>query len=209
MSKTPTVIGITGCTRSGKSVVGKRVAQRLSTAQLNVPVICQDSFYKRKVTITLQSGLNVGKTVKSSEEPECTDYDTFTQHISESITETADCHNLIDSKFSPLKSFVIVEGHQLLWDERVRNLLTFPVFLLEITKEEGCRRRTAPQTQLNPKPQSFDHFNTVTWPSFEKYLINVIDPLGDRVYRINSSQLHKNDVEIDKVVTEIVAQVTK
>ena len=79
------VIGITGCTRSGKSWVAKELASALRARGLRATVVSQDSFWRRAVQISLRtpsvSGASKETQAWSEEEPACVDHAAFASQI--------------------------------------------------------------------------------------------------------------------------------
>ena len=90
----------------------------------------------------------------SEEEPECTDFAKFAQKIQKAKEAAA----------ASGRRFVIAEGFQLLHDASVRALLG-PIHMLELSRAECIRRRSAPVGQLNPNPIDAGRMETVVWPT--------------------------------------------
>jgi len=158
------VLGITGCTRSGKS----RVAEGLRV-HLGLPaesIVGQDQFWSRAVRLRLPTG----QEVVSEEEPECTDHGAFADAIRAAIS-TAALHT---------PTCVIAEGFQLLHDTQVLGLLDH-VFFLDLDRDECIARRSAPRSSRNPNPMSSTKCETLVWPAHERYVESKVSPLGSRV----------------------------
>merc|ERR1740129_196776 len=181
----PVVIGITGCTRSGKSRLAKALQQRLAVP--GSAVIGQDGFWQRAVQVTTP----VGRQVISEEEPECTDSDAFVAAIQEAVGEAAAA-----GKGRPC---VIVEGFQLVHDPRVPALLDH-LFFIDLSRQECVERRSAPSGPRNPNPMTVDECENLVWPAHERYLQNKLGPLGERVCRLKSPG---TSAELDTLVETV------
>ena len=127
----------------------------------------------------------------SEEEPECTDFAKFAQKI-QKAKEAAAVSG---------RRFVIAEGFQLLHDASVRALLG-PIHMLELSRAECIRRRSAPVGQLNPNPIDAGRMETVVWPAHERHCSISIDPLGNRVQRHAAPS---TEAEVDAIVGQILA----
>ena len=73
-------VGITGCTRSGKSRISAALKEELATSGTPAAVVGQDGFWERPHQVKVDRG---GKTVSrmSQEEPECTNHKKFAARI--------------------------------------------------------------------------------------------------------------------------------
>ena len=124
------VIGLTGCTRSGKSRVARALEARLGRNP-RVAVVGQDAFWSRSVRVRLPSGGEWS----SDEEPQCTDHAKFACAIEAAV---AAGRGRGDGGGGTRRSarrdvvVVVAEGFQLLHDARVRELLSGPIVLFEV-----------------------------------------------------------------------------
>ena len=165
----PTIIGVTGCTRAGKSWVAGSLASALQAAGTRVCVIGQDKFWQRAVSVKVKVDGKMTE-MSSEEEPGCTDHQAFANAIR--VQQAAGHHEVI-----------IAEGYLLLHSPEVVELLD-SIFLLEAEEHDARRRRTAPRSGLNSNPQTVEAFDRLTWPAHLRYLAASVDPLGARVRRL-------------------------
>ena len=142
------VIGISGPTRSGKSSLARALASRLGVDP--EAIVCQDSFWRRAVQVTTESG-----TIFSEEEPACTDHGAFAQAIQRAV-ESVQVATASSSAAAP-PAVVIAEGFQLLHDARVRDQLSKPFVVLDLTREQCIQRRSAPRSASFATPRSPQH----------------------------------------------------
>mmetsp|Transcript_38843 Transcript_38843/g.58601 ORF Transcript_38843/g.58601 Transcript_38843/m.58601 type:complete len:213 (+) Transcript_38843:99-737(+) len=154
------VIGISGCTRSGKSTLAKELALHYKGEHLS-----QDSFFMRPIKIDLPPPHG---SMRSAEEPECTNWDRFAGAIQELKKKPG--------------SYVIVEGYQLLHSPQVVEQLDH-IFHLDIGQEECIRRRSAPKSEHNCHPIPVWKCRLLVWPAHERYVANSVEALGPRVHR--------------------------
>jgi len=163
----PVVIGITGCTRSGKSRLAQAIRDELRLPQSSV--VAQDAFWSHAVLVQASSGAEV----VSEEEPECTDNTLFAAALQEAIAAAV-----------PLpgrgRGCVIAEGFQLLHDDRVAGLLDY-VFFIDLSRQECITRRSAPRGPSNPNPMSMEQCELLVWPAHERYVRDSIAPLRERI----------------------------
>ena len=172
------VIGITGCSRSGKSWVAKALAERLALP--GERVVGQDVHWRHAVPVSLADG----RSVNSEEEPECTDHPAFARAIEVAAIGGGGAA----AAGTGGQSVVIAEGFQLVHDATVTSLLTGPIFYLEMSREECIRRRTAPPggAAPNANPLSLADCEQLVWPAHERYLERSVLPLGARVVRLQA-----------------------
>ena len=175
------VIGVTGATRCGKG----RVSTALSAALGGAAIVSQDQYWFRQWQDPVSQ--------LSEEEPECTDHVKFAQAIQEA--------KVAASKTGP--PLVIAEGFQLLHHASVRALLLGPIHMLELTRDECIRRRSAPRGKLNPNPVDVSKMKSVGWPAHERHRALSIDPLGVRVQRHAAPS---TDSEVAAIVDQITAR---
>lgn len=147
-----------------------------------------------------QHEMSTWEEVYSCEEPECTDHVAFAKAIEHAI-QTVKSNNL------PLnRRVVIAEGYQLLYAEAVRKLLSFPVILLELSRQECITRRSQRRSSLNRDPLSVREIKRIVWPAHLRYLQTSIDTLSQgAVHRFPSPSTHEQsqtEVEVlaDKVL---------
>ncbi len=173
----PIVIGITGATRSGKG----RVSRALALALGGATIVGQDKFWFRPWPDAATGEL-------SEEEPECTNHSIFAEKIQEAIASGA--------------RFVIAEGFLLLHDASVRALLG-PIHLLELSRDECIRRRSAPRDEhRNPNPINAMKMKEVVWPAYLRHCAASINPLGARVVR---HEAPTTDGDVEATVGKILA----
>jgi len=185
----PLVIGITGCTRGGKSWTAKALRNAFTAslgANGSVAVVGQDSFWRRPVRITCANG----KVRSSEEEPECTDHAAFAAAI-----QTA----------RQSRRVVIAEGFQLLHAPEVAAQISH-VFVLEIARDEAKRRRTVDRVH-NPNPMSTSDFDDLVWPAHERYYAQSVRPCVDtgEAMVLRSPSNDKDVAEIVRQVMEVVS----
>jgi hypothetical protein len=178
------VIGITGATRSGKG----RVSEALSKALGNATVVGQDKFW-----LCSRQRPDVVTGEMSSEEPECINHVRFARETQQATAAAA---------AESGRRFVIAEGFQLLHDDSVQALLG-PIHLLELSRAECIRRRSASRDKLrNPRPIDASKMERVVWPAYERYCAASVVPLGARVARHAAPS---TDAEVAAIVRQIVA----
>ena len=160
------VIGITGCSRSGKGWTSNELQRYLGDHGYSTAVVGQDDYWVRSIKVTTASG----RKAISEEAPECTDHESFAAAIRE-LLETHDV--------------VIAEGFQLVYSPSVTNLLTH-IFTIDIDKAEAKRRRCQPTDKIkNPNPMSELDFEELVWPTHERYEASSLALLGSRVVRFD------------------------
>lgn len=165
-----TVLGITGCSRSGKS----RLSQVLKT-QANiyfsetceVRIICQDNFWFRRIE-------------GSEEHIDCTNWDAFYEAVSSIYSELVE-----DSQRHFRRGYLIIEGFQAFHDYRIVALMDCMVYL-ELSKEECIARRSAPQSEHHCNPQSAAYCEKHVWPSHEEYVQRSVEPYSCRIIMMNA-----------------------
>lgn len=181
------VVGITGCTRAGKGWVAKELCSLLGSCQ----IVGQDRYWARPWQVTVD-----GKQVSSEEEPECTDHDAFASAIANASAAAAEGFNGSKS------SCVVAEGFQLVFDTKVANLLDY-IFLLEISREECISRRSAPRSVHNGNPLSSWACEHLVWPAHERYLRDFIEPLGEKVRRLQGPSTAEDAAALAATIVDI------
>lgn len=132
-AKDVVVIGVTGATRCGKG----RVSAALSEELREAAVVGQDRFWCQHWRCPITG-------VLSDEEPQCTDMAKFAQEIQKAKEVAA----------ASGRRFVIAEGFTLLHDASIRALLG-PIHMLELSKDECIRRRSASTPPTHPPTSYF------------------------------------------------------
>eukprot|EP00928_Gymnodinium_smaydae_P046024 TRINITY_DN30622_c0_g1_i1.p1 TRINITY_DN30622_c0_g1~~TRINITY_DN30622_c0_g1_i1.p1 ORF type:complete len:243 (+),score=52.94 TRINITY_DN30622_c0_g1_i1:118-846(+) len=167
--QSPTVIALSGCSRSGKSRLAKALGSKLGAR-----VIGQDSYWK-------------GAVKGSEEDPKCTDWNRFYKDLIAAI------------KKSQASGFVVVEGFQVLHDERIAKAATLS-YHLDISKEEAIRRRSAKSSKErpNPNPKPEKYCEEVLWPTHAKYVAESVD--NSLAVRFDVEQL-----QIEEIAARIIA----
>jgi uridine kinase len=155
------VIGISGFSRSGKGWVSKGLIHAVEAVGRKAVILGQEDFWFQTCRVKVN-----GRIRTSDEVADCIDHEKFAAAIKEKIAT----HDV-----------VIVEGFQLAQDSRIVSLLNH-IFLLQLDKDEACRRRTQPRDAMhNPSPISKDDFDDILWPEHKRYLQEKVVPLGERV----------------------------
>jgi uridine kinase len=181
------VVGITGCSRSGKSWVAKELRSLLGSCQ----IVGQDAYWARMCQVTVD-----GKQVSSEEEPECTDHDAFASAIANASAAAA-------KSFDGSKSsFVIAEGFQLVFDKKVADMLDY-IFLLDIGREDCIARRSAPRNVHNGNPLSPWACEHLLWPAHERYLRDCVEPLGEKVRRFEGPNTAEDTAALAATIADI------
>jgi len=183
VSQANVVIGITGCSRSGKGWVSKGLLQRLEAAGRKAIIVGQDGFWFQACQVEVR-----GQSRTSEEEPECTDHEKFATCINEkSLT-----HDV-----------VIAGGFQLVHDSRVVALLSH-IFHIELDREEARRRRTQPRdATTNANPLQPCDFDDLLWPAHERYVKDKLLPLGTRVVQLRSpTNLAQRDDLVQRIILD-------
>ncbi len=150
------VIGITGCSRSGKTRLANYLKTMLPTYQSSVTdieVVSQDDFWYQSIGA-------------SEECFECTAWDLFALTLTDKIA---------NMRTGEQTKILIVEGFQLLFDDRVAQLLDIK-FLLELPESECIRRRCSENSSINPNPKSIGYCKDFLWPVHQEYLERYVTP---------------------------------
>merc|ERR1712232_854768 len=144
-------------------------------------VIGQDTFWFQSCQVSVR-----GQSRTSSEEPECTNHESFAA----AIRETVMTHDV-----------VIAEGAQLVQHAEVTALLNH-IVLLDLDRDEARRRRTQPRdATLNPNPLKVEDFDDLLWPAHQRYMKESVAPLGTRVVQLQSPL---NATQRDELVHRIM-----
>jgi len=197
---TAVVIGISGCTRSGKSWLSGTIAKQRAAAGLDCSAIHQDDFWEREVVVIDAHG----KERKSEEEPECTNFAALAATLRAAIVP---CGDVSAASPSPESHMIIVEGFNVLHDPAIVALLDV-IVVLDLDYDEAKRRRTAPRSGLNPNPLSLEVFDAVVWPQHVRYVAASVDTLGRRAQHY-AAPSHETDVNrIAVEVLELASMVT-
>ena len=184
------VVGISGCSRSGKGRLSKALKAALEAkGDREVAIVGQDTYWKGP-----RYSEHAGR--MSHEEPSCTDHDAFAAMIAEK---------------SATHSIVIAEGFQLLHSEKVRSLLTH-CYHLELDKETAKYRRTQAKDHFyNPNPLSAVDFEELLWPAHERYVKESVEAMGEQADRLKGMHLGlkapSTQEEVDELVERVVQSV--
>jgi hypothetical protein len=175
------IIGITGPSRCGKGWASQVMLKQLVSMGYSARIVGQDDFWTRGVHVKVKGELRY-----SEEEPVSTDHLKFACIIQEAMTTN---------------DFVIAEGFQLVYSEKVSKQLGW-IFQLDIHKKDARDRRTrAVDGKLNPNPLSVLDFDDLLWPSYQRYLQNNIAPLRARVHKLKAPNTVK---EMDTCVRRML-----
>jgi len=175
------VIGITGCSCSGKGWVSKELLRLVEAAGRKATIISQGEF------LFQASQMEVNGQIRMSEaEPECTNHEKFAA----AIKERMDTHDV-----------VIAAGVHLVYDPHVTALLSH-IFFINLERDEARRRRTQPQDATKQRnPLECRDFDELLWPAHERYMADRVAPLGARVVQLQSPE---DTAQRDEIVHHIM-----
>ena len=160
------ILGITGCSRSGKGWVSAGLQQAIADRGHAVTVVGQDSFWHQAVQVTVN-----GRAWRSEEEPECTDHAAFAKAIRDAAAKGGG-------------TIVIAEGFQLVHSNEVTKQLD-AILQIEMDREEARRRRCQPADPVaNPNPLTRSEWNELAWPAHERYVAHSLTPLTSRIIKV-------------------------
>lgn len=153
-SKGAYVIGIAGCTNSGKTTLSRTLSEMLSKEDMRTAFIGQDTFYYRKEDVDR---------IASSADPNILYYNYDT-------TKALNVEGFLSSirKAIGENDFVIVEGNMILEIEPIRQLLQRAVFVT--LNRDLCEQRRAKRS-YNP-PDLPGYLEEVVWPAYERHFAN-------------------------------------
>ncbi|VDN21941.1 unnamed protein product [Gongylonema pulchrum] len=147
------VIGIAGCTNSGKTTLANTLATMLSKEGMRTIVISQDTFYYRdeEHTNSVASRSNPEIQYLNFDTVEAINVDDFLSTLEEAIVAN---------------DFVIIEGNMILQIESLQKLIHRAVF---VTLRRGiCEERRATRN-YNP-PDLPGYVDEIVWPAYKSHL---------------------------------------
>jgi uridine kinase len=127
----PVIIGITGGTGSGKTILARSIAERY--AHLGVALVDQDSYYRDQRHLSLPERESV-----NYDEPAAIDHELLLEHLREllagrPIVKPSYCfasHTRSGQGESVApKPIIVVEGLFALWERRIRALMALKIFV--------------------------------------------------------------------------------
>lgn len=118
------VVGIGGCSASGKSTLGNRLAEELS--DLKVKVFHIDKYFREPSERPQVTGILDGRIYRDDNHPDTMDLDRLHVDVAASRDEDYDV--------------VLIEGMFILWDQAMAPLLDLKVFV-DCDPDERLRRR--------------------------------------------------------------------
>jgi len=127
----PVIIGITGGTGSGKTILARSIAERY--AHLGVALVDQDSYYRDQRHLSLPERESV-----NYDEPSAIDHDLLLEHLRElregrPVVKPQYCfasHTRSGQGESVApKPIIVVEGLFALWQPRIRSLMALKIFV--------------------------------------------------------------------------------
>jgi len=127
----PVIIGITGGTGSGKTILARSIAERY--AHLGVALVDQDSYYRDQRHLSLPERESV-----NYDEPSAIDHDLLLEHLRQlregrPIVKPQYCfasHTRSGQGESVApKPIIVVEGLFALWQPRIRSLMALKIFV--------------------------------------------------------------------------------
>eukprot|EP00995_Heteronema_vittatum_P003505 NODE_1529_length_947_cov_336.782851_g1066_i0.p1 GENE.NODE_1529_length_947_cov_336.782851_g1066_i0~~NODE_1529_length_947_cov_336.782851_g1066_i0.p1 ORF type:complete len:228 (-),score=17.70 NODE_1529_length_947_cov_336.782851_g1066_i0:263-880(-) len=170
-----TVIGLTGASRSGKSVLAARLRDHLVQRfgqDTVLRVIGLDNFYKHAVQTP--EG-------RSEEHPDTVDHERAFQTV---LTALYGRGQPVpgESNFDPTakQRYLIVEGFISFHDRRLVALMDAKIYM-RLSQEECIARRSAPRGPYNRNPQSVEYCKKILWPAHVDYVSKSVTPLGPQV----------------------------
>lgn len=150
------LVGIAGGTCSGKTLVAKRLMERVGADK--VLMIKQDSYYRDLLTMTPEERARV-----NFDRPDAFDAELLYEHINrlmagESIEEPiysyVDHTRTSETNRRDPKPVVIIEGILVLDDERIRNKMDYKVFVAEDADIRLARRIRRDEIERGRSAQS-------------------------------------------------------
>ena len=165
MSRTK-VIGISGCTNSGKSTLCKLLAKELN----NSIHISQDDYYRERNVANLEY----------IPEVESFNFDVITAIDTDKLNE-----DIVALRDSEQYDFILVDGFLIYADEVLASRLDKKYFIL-LGKEESRRRR---ETRNYKSMDTPDYFDKCVWVEYMKYLQFCQKKYSDIVYMDGTNQI--------------------
>jgi len=179
----PTIIGISGATRSGKGTVSYLLKERLGN-KCSV-LLSGDGFFDMKI---------IGRKLGGNwDHPGAVSHDTFFNCISELLCCGTVSHRGQEYKLAS-SEYIILEGYMLFYDPRIVNLIDVK-FWLDIDKET-CHQRRMSTTRV---PEQY--FQELLWPHYVYYRNYVIQIVPQE--QIFDGTRDRNEIisEILKIIT--------
>ena len=156
------VVGISGCTRSGKSTLTKAL-QRVFGGN-GCCSVHQDDYFESNKFVDEQLNGNWDR-------PDAIRHDAFYENVQRVIAQNKEC---VDPNRYGLRCFyVILEGFMLYHDDRIHQLVDHPVWV-EISREKCIERRKASPNWTH------NYWDEGIWRNHEQYTQRVFE--GDRVF---------------------------
>ncbi|CAD6191272.1 unnamed protein product [Caenorhabditis auriculariae] len=200
----PHIIGVAGGTASGKSLVTKKIIQRLANNDQRVISIQLDSFYKDVSAAQLEQ-VDLGE--YDFDHPSAFDFDLLADVLERLIIgEPVEIPNydILTNSRQGVRTVepadvVIVEGILVFYDERIRQLCSTKLFV-DADADIRLSRRVKKDTGERKRPLSvvLSHYVNKVKPAFEEFCLptkryaDVIIPRGG-----------ENDVAIDLIVENL------
>ena len=173
------VVGISGCSRSGKGRLAKALKASLEAkGDREVAIVGQDSYWKGP-------------------------------RYSEHAGRMSDAFAAMIAEKSATHSIVIAEGFQLLHSEKVRSLLTHCYHLELDKETAKYRRTQAKDHFYNPNPLSAVDFEELLWPAHERYVKESVEAMGEQAERLKGMHLGLKAPSTQEEVDELVKQVVQ
>uniref|UniRef100_A0A0N4ZN30 Molybdopterin synthase n=1 Tax=Parastrongyloides trichosuri TaxID=131310 RepID=A0A0N4ZN30_PARTI len=147
------ILGIVGCTCSGKTTLGNIFYKKASYNKIIVDKISQDDFYIDEGSV---------RRIESKDNPNVIfyDYDSIASLNQEKLIEEV-------HKRSKSCDLLIIEGTMLL---EIKNLVSYFSKILYITLDkETCRDRRKNRKDYDP-PDMEGYFDQIVWPAYEMNL---------------------------------------
>ena len=155
------VVGISGCTRSGKSTLTKALKQRLG--DYGCCSVHQDDHFHSKTYIDDQLSGNWDRS-------DAIKHDSFYEDIQRIIARNTD--KVDPNRFGLECFYVILEGFMLYHDSRIMELVDYPLWV-EISKETCIERRMASPNWTH------NYWDEGIWQNHEEYKQRTFKNEGD------------------------------
>lgn len=158
------IVGITGCSRSGKGWVSDGLKRAIAVKGQSVTVVGQDDYWAKQVEVSVR-----GDVRWSEEEPDCTDHAAFAAAIRAAAARMGTTGS---------GGVVIAEGFQLVHSSDVTQQLD-RIYYIELDRDEARRRRCQPPDEItNPNPMTGGDWDDLVWPAHERYVAQSLTPLA-------------------------------
>uniref|UniRef100_A0A8R1TQX4 Molybdopterin synthase catalytic subunit n=1 Tax=Onchocerca volvulus TaxID=6282 RepID=A0A8R1TQX4_ONCVO len=151
------VLGIAGCSNSGKTTLSKILSTALINEGMQVAVLCQDAFYCRQEQL---------ERIVSRTDPKIIfyNYDTI-----KALDTNKFVSNLLNAIV--MNDFVIVEGNMIMEIENLRHLFHRCIFITLDYNLCKQRRRTR-KYEFSDLP---GYVEEIVWPAYRNHLANAYD----------------------------------